>query len=139
MKFGKKRFDQSVGFQMAPMVDIMFLLLVFFMAITVFAQWEKQLGIKLPTTEQGTTKAPEVMELVINIAKDGQIVVNQSELDLAGLKELLRKVIGISGGQQNIPVIIRADKDTAHGRVMKVMDICRQVDVSDLKFATIKE
>lgn len=133
MNFRKRFQNNQTGFQMAPMVDIMFLLLIFFMAATLFAQWENLMGISLPTADSAV-RAVRQRELIINLDEQGDIYINSVKKTPDELEEILVQVADVFREQ---PVIIRADAKTHHEKVIKVMDICRKVDIRDVAFATL--
>jgi biopolymer transport protein ExbD len=115
------------------MIDIMFLLLCFFIAAQIYAQWESEIDIKLPTAETGEAPDRLPTEIIVNVRTDGTTVVNQRELDKAGLTTLLKRIVELYPGQ---PVLIRADKKTDYEHVVGVLDICRKVDIWNISFAT---
>lgn len=133
MNFRSRNKSVSVGFQLAPMIDIMFLLLCFFIAAQIYAQWESEIDIKLPTAETGEAPDRLPTEIIVNVRTDGTTVVNQRELDKAGLTTLLKRIVELYPGQ---PVLIRADKKTDYEHVVGVLDICRKVDIWNISFAT---
>lgn len=135
MNFRKNLSSQEPGFQMAPMIDIMFLLLIFFMAATIFAQWETKIGITVPTADSGVGGAREPGEIIVNVDKEGDIFVNDVQMSLDRLQSLLAQVADL---YQDQPVIIRADAETRHEDVVKVLDVCRKVDVWNVAFATLE-
>ena len=115
------------------MMDVVFLLLCFFVTTSVFSQWECEVQLTLPTAKSAT--APERMpgEIILNVAKDGSVTVNQHQLSPEDLATRLKRVVSIYPGQ---PVVIRADKDTPYENLMKVIDICRESDVWSFSLAT---
>ncbi len=133
MNFRGKSKSVSVGFQLAPMIDIMFLLLCFFIAAQIYAQWESEIDIKLPTAVTGDVPDRLPAEIIINVREGGGIVVNQREFDQAGLFDLLQRIVALYPGQ---PVLIRADKHTDYEHVIGILDLCRQVDIWNISFAT---
>lgn len=133
MNFRSKESVQLPGFQIAPMVDVIFLCLCFFLASQVFSQWETEIEIQLPTAKAGETPQRLPGEIIINILRDGTVVVNGQNLDEASLTLLLRRIVELFPGQS---VLIRADKKTAYEYVIKVLDLCRQVDIWNISFAT---
>ena len=134
MKFRGKQNTQELAFQLAPMIDIIFNLLAFFIATQIYSQWETEIDIKLPTAQTGNIPQRLPGEVIINIRQDGKIVVNQQVFDDAGLASLLGRVVKFFPGQ---PVLIRADKATAYEHVVKVLDLCRQADLWNISFATL--
>ena len=134
MDFRKNIVQQQVGFQMAPLIDIMFLLLIFFMTAVVFAQWETKMGITVPTADEGVRGARLPGEIIVNLDADGRIFINDFERTPAQLEALLAQVAETF---QEQPVIIRADGKTHHEKVVQVLDICRKADVWNVAFATL--
>ena len=133
MRFRDKFRQDLPGFQIAPMVDVIFNLLCFFLVGQIFATWETELDVKVPTAQTGQVSDRLPGEVIVNIAQDGTVIVNKQALDEKGLRALLGKVAHLFPGQ---PVLIRADKGTAYGHVIKVLDLCRQSDIWNISFAT---
>ena len=136
MNFRSKNNQVSTGFQLAPMIDIMFLLLCFFIAAQIYAQWESEIDIKLPTAETGEAPRRLPTEIIINVHSDGTTVVNQRRLSRDELTGLLGRIVKLYPGQ---PVLIRADKKTDYEHVIGVLDVCRKVDIWNISFATSAE
>ncbi len=121
------------GFQLAPMIDVIFLLLCFFVASQIFSQWETEVPIELPTAVTGVVPERLPGEIILNILEDGRVVVNGQVLDQKGLTYLLGRLVEFFPGQ---PILIRADKDTPYEHVIGVLDLCRQSDMMNISFAT---
>lgn len=134
MNFQKKIRTSSVGFQMAPMLDIIFITLIHFMAAAIFAQWENKLGIKVPTADSGTRGIRQRGEVIINVDEAGKIYINSQEMSAERLGSLLSEVADVF---QEYPVVIRADRNTRHQSVMTVLDICTRVNIHNVAFASI--
>jgi biopolymer transport protein ExbD len=133
MRFRTRDSGQQPGFQIAPMIDVIFILLSFFIATQIFSQWETEIDVQLPTAETGETPDRLPGEVMINILADGTISVNGRVLDSAGLRALLGRIVALFPGQ---PVLIRADRRTAYEHVIGVLDLCRQADLWNIAFAT---
>ena len=136
MNFRKGINEQSIGFQMAPMVDIIFLLLIFFIAAAVYSQWESKLEIKVPTADSGLNRARYPGEAIVNIDKDGRFFLNSVEYSPERLESLLSRLASTYPDQ---PVVIRPDRATDCKYLIQVIDICAKTDISNLSFATVKE
>ncbi len=134
MNFGAKMPAQAEGFMMTPMVDVIFLLLMFFMSASVFVQMESELEIAIPEASEAGPMDRTPYEIIINVKADGTIVVNQREMTLADLDGMLHKVADIFQGQA---VIIRGDRDTPLSAVIDVLNLCAQVDIYNVSFATV--
>lgn len=133
MNFRNKHKKALPGFQMTAMMDVIFLLLCFFITTSVFSQWEYEIDITLPSAQSG--KVPDRLpgEIIINIAKDGRIAINQQEMTLDALKTRLDRLSKYFPGQ---PVVLRADKETRYDDLIKVIDTCRKADIWNFSMAT---
>lgn len=133
MNFRRRHTTQHPGFQIAPMIDVIFLLLCFFVASQIFSQWETEINIKLPTASTGEVPDRLPGEIIINILEDGTVVVNRQALDRSALVSLLDRIAGLFPGQ---PVLLRADGGTPYEHVIGILDMCRQADIWNISFAT---
>ena len=133
MKFKVDQKSRAPVLALTSMLDVIFLLLCFFVTVSVFSQWESEISIKLPASK--TSEQPERLpgEIIVNLTKDGIVKVNGNVLPLPELKSRLAKVAKFYPGQ---PVIIRADKDTRYESLVEVMDTCREADVWNFSLAT---
>ena len=122
------------GVPLTPMMDVVFLLLCFFVTSQIFAQWETEIDITLPTASTGEVPARLPGEVIVNVLPDGRAVVNGQELDDAALQSMLDRLVALFPGQ---PVILRADKTTPYEHVIRVLDLCRQADLWNISFATL--
>jgi biopolymer transport protein ExbD len=130
--------DGDVGFQIAPMVDVVFVLLLFFMASAGSQIIEKELSINLPSGKSaggGTVTTP----IIIEITADGQVTANNNVFgnpqnkNLTELKEWLKTTLGDFGGED--PVIIRPSPDARQERVIDVLNACSAGRVKNLTFS----
>ena len=137
MNFKKNIGSEHSGFQMAPMVDVMFLLLIFFMVSSIYYQREKKLEIKLPHAESGSPTQRVMGELIINVDKDGSYYVNSYKRDIEGVEEILDSIASASG--ESRPIIIRGDGETPHKYIVKVFDTCQRLGIVDVRIATVPE
>lgn len=127
---------QGPVIQMAPLIDIIFLTLVFFMTLSIFSQLESELNISVPKSKEAKETVRSPGEIIINITKEGKVVVNQKRLRPEGLKDMLIKVSTLFPDQ---PVIIRADEKTYHKYVVGVLDACAQAEIWNISFSATKE
>ncbi len=133
MNFRKALKSESGGFPLTPMIDVVFLLLFFFVTSQVFSQWETEIDITLPTAQTGQTPQRLPGEVIINILEDGTTMVNGRQLDESALGDMLLRLSELFRGQ---PVLLRADKATAYENVIRVLDLCRRADIWNISFAT---
>ena len=132
MKFRAKYRPEQIGFQVVPMIDILFLLLCFFVASQIYTRWEAELDITLPTATTAKIEQRLPGEIILNVMKDGATTVNGRRLNDSELADLLAHLVQLFPGQ---PVVIRADRQTAYAHVIRVLDLCRKADIWNISFA----
>ena len=133
MKFKTRTRSKAPTLALTSMLDVIFLLLCFFVTVSVFSQWESEISIKLPNAT--TAEAPERLpgEIIVNLSKEGLVTVNGKALKAEELQTRLAKIAKFYPGQ---PVIIRADRETKYDALVKVIDTCRAADVWNFSLAT---
>ena len=138
MKFSgrDRRRAKTPAFALTSMLDVIFLLLCFFVTASVFSQWESEISISLPSASSSETPSRLPGEVILNVARDGSVTVNAKKLTLSDLGERLRKVADFYPGQ---PVVIRADRETSYDSLVKVLDTCRVAGVWNFSLATVEE
>ena len=137
LKFEISEFQkQRPVIQLAPLVDIAFWALIFFMIIAVLNQMESEVDITVPKSTAATESPLSSGKIVINVARDGRFVVNQQQLNSTGLEDMLKKISKLFPNQQ---VIIRADELAYHKYVIQALDACMHSNITDVSFSTVKE
>ena len=136
MNFRRNTRSHAPAVSMASLMDVIFLLLCFFVTASVFSQWESEISISLPSASSSETPSRLPGEVILNVARDGSVTVNAKKLTLNDLGERLRKVADFYPGQ---PVVIRADRDTSYDSLVKVIDTCRNAGVWNFSLATVEE
>lgn len=133
MTFEPETRSKAPTLALTSMLDVIFLLLCFFVTVSVFSQWESEISIKLPSAK--TADEPERMpgEIILNVDQKGGVKVNGQAMSLADIEARLSRLSKFYPGQ---PVIIRADKETKYDDLVKVIDACRAGDVWNFSLAT---
>jgi biopolymer transport protein ExbD len=135
MNFRRDSSLKNVEVNLTPLIDVVFLLLIFFMVSTTFDK-QSQLQIVLPEANSADTKQKEKNFIDISINAEGEYFVNQQALiksDEETLKNLLKKTIN---GDVTLPVVISADGKAPHQSVITVLDVASQLGLSKMTFAT---
>lgn len=136
--------ETETQFQIAPMIDIVFILLIFFVATYAVAQEEKLLNITLPEAGSATDTARSLREVVVNLGADGRIFVNRRQMTPEGFERRLAQLMefaeslkqaGEVGAEPG--VIIRADAECPHKHVVAVMDTCARIKIRRVFFSTV--
>ena len=117
------------------MIDIVFLLLIFFIVTWNFARYETELEVVVPTAKEGKERRRAIGEVIINVKEDGSTVMNRRTLSSPELKELLTKV---SKDYPDQAVILRGDQNVDYKHVVEVLDVCRAANIWNVAFATTR-
>lgn len=134
MNFLSRVPQESPTLPMAPMIDIIFLLLIFFITTSVFSRMENEITVTVPTAQSAETPRRELGELIINLKYDGGIVVNQRDMTQSQLLTLLSRLVDRYPDQA---VIIRGDRLTQWESMVEVLDTCSQAGIWNFKFAAL--
>ena len=121
--------DEKPAINLTPMIDIVFLLVIFFMVGTKFSEVEQQLELTVPEISGTATALPVVQRHVVAIFKDGTVSLDGELMDLLQLGAELESETE-RGDQVN--VVIRGDAEGAFQNVATVLSVCRNAGVSDL-------
>lgn len=133
MKF-QRSLKEEVSVNMTPLIDVVFLLLIFFMVTTTFSR-NTNLMINLPEAS-GEVAEQQPLEIEILVAQNGTYSVNGRQLVNTDIETLMRTVADVSGGDTSIPLIITADANTSHQSVVTAMDAVAQLGFTSLNIAT---
>lgn len=123
---------EEPGINLTPMIDIVFLLLIFFMVGTRFTEMEREFEIQLPTVSeaQPLTSLPD--EITINISADGEIHVDGN---LMTIQELENRLETAKQNYADQSVIVRGDANGAYQHVMDVLAVCNQAGITGVSLA----
>lgn len=133
MKFRKRRRD-DVSLDMTPLIDAVFLLLIFFAVATTFTR-ETRLGIDLPEAS-GQPPAAAKNAIEVSVSESGEFAVNGQALvnaDRGTLREALQEA---SGGRKDLPFFLTADAKAMHQHVVIVMDVAGELGFVNLSIVT---
>ncbi len=135
MKFNAK-IPEPIGFQLAPMLDVVFLLLIFFVVTQKFILNEQDLKVKVPTAPKSTEEASRAIdEMIVNAREEGGeliITIDRQRHTLESLGKLMRKQVGVN---QSLPVRIRGDANMTWQRMADVISTCSQAGVWNISFS----
>jgi len=131
---GKRR--ESPDVNLTPLIDVVFLLLIFFMVSTTFKK-ETEIKVDLPeASSQPVKKNKKAFELVVD--SRGRYFLNNKELVNQKLKTMKQILISNMGKNSTRPLIIRSDTKAPLGSVIMIMDAAAQLGIVNLSFATAK-
>jgi biopolymer transport protein ExbD len=138
VKFRRKQRENNVEINLASLIDVVFILLLFFVVTTTFTR-ETQLKVDLPEAASGTPPEDTALkQMEVLISAEGNYSLNGQALlksDLDGLMAALGKE---SGGDNSLPLSISADAKTPHQAVITAMDAAGKMGFSHLRITTVE-
>ena len=135
MNFRRRAQPTVMGFQIAPMVDVLLVLLCFFILTWNFARKEMELDVKVPTAEHGEEPVLDVNQTVLNLKADGSLVMNTKPISY---EDLGAKMSQLSKINPDYAIILRGDENVAYKYVAKVLDVCRGSGIWNVAFPVSK-
>lgn len=133
MRFAR-RARQEVEVNLTPLIDVVFLLLIFFMVSTTFTK-ETHLSIDLPEASSQSSRAAD-LQIEISITKNGDYAINGVALINSKPETLTNAINRVSNGDNAIPMIITADSSTPHQSVVTALDVAGQLGFTQLSITT---
>ena len=129
----RKRSREASTIDLTPLIDVVFLLLIFFMVSTVFKKEELALILNLPSGETSESKGNNNKSLQIEVTKK-EIAFNGKKLQMEEFSESLK-------GTKNkkIPVVLRVDETVEYKKVVKVIDLLKKYKLENLNLITEKD
>ena len=115
---------------MTPLIDCVFLLLVFFMVTTVFKQ-PYSLQVELPEATQA--QVVEEKKLVASITADGRMEINRHPVTLETLEQVLQRE---KAGTHSLTLVVRTDKQTRHRHLLDLFEVAKRVGIEKIPLAT---
>lgn len=134
MAISIKRSTIAGNLSLTPLIDVVFLLLIFFLVTSEFEDEERRLPIVLPTASSATPMTGKPREIVIDVDAGGNIYLRGEATDPAELENQLTAAVASNPTHQS--VIIRADGAASFQPVVSVMDICNRTGISDYSVTT---
>ncbi len=131
MKFKRKVFLEKGRLDVAPLIDVVFLLLIFFMLTSSFIF---QPGIRVNLPRAVTSEVLNKELLIVTVTDNNEIFVNERPVDA---EEFISRVNNAAKEEKSL--LIRADKKTDMGKVIEIWDICRQADIKQINIATTQQ
>jgi len=130
MKFKRNLYVEDVRLDMVPLINCVFLLLIFFLLTSNFIF---QPGIKINLPKAVTSEVIQENTVVITVTSDNRFYLNEAPVTLLELKSKLEKASNVE------PVLIKADRDVALSKVINIWDFCRDLGIKQVNIATNQE
>jgi biopolymer transport protein ExbD len=127
---------RNPSIEMTPIIDMVFLLLVFFLVATTFHQTEREMQIALPFASSAGPISATLREIVINVDTNGNIIVAGRPLAPEDLQSMIEQAVATNPEQK---VTVRGDRGTPYGNVVRVLDICKGGGIQEPYLDTVLE
>lgn len=137
MKIHAKRNDDEVAVDMSPMIDLVFLLLIFFLVASAVIKVEK-VPIEVPDAVYAKVPEDETGRFAITVNTDGDLFIGPASEQVT-LEELTDRMRSEVEADPEIRIVIRADRTVKYGTNEKIMEACAEAGANDLIFAAFEE
>lgn len=133
MKFQSQFGSERTGIQLAPMIDVVFLLLIFFIVLWNYARFETEIDISVPAASAGENPERTIGEIVVNVKKEGGIIIEGVERTELETLEMFKSIVAAYPDQA---LILRGDKEASFDHIVKVLNLCKEANIWNISFAT---
>jgi biopolymer transport protein ExbD len=131
----KRHEETEIGINMTPIIDMVFLLLIFFLVATKFADIERDVRVKPPSSRHARPITAMPQELIINVTRDGRMMVAGREMTLEGLDGVITRAMAEDPHQS---VVVRGDRQAILQQAVNVLDLCEKRGVERTFLTTSK-
>lgn len=114
--------ENGATIELAPIIDMVFLLLIFFLVATTFHQTEREMQIALPAAASAAPISVSLREIVINVDAQGGMIVGGNSMEPGDVRAVVGEAIARNPDQK---VTVRGDRSTAWAHIVRALDICK--------------
>lgn len=114
--------DSTLAIELTPLIDMVFLLLIFFLVATTFNKNEHEMKIALPFASSAGPISATLRELTVNVGRDGAITVAGRHMEPEDLQAIIAEAVTANPDQK---VTVRGDRETAYANIVRVLDVCK--------------
>ena len=115
------------------MIDVVFLLLIFFIVLWNYARFETEIDISVPAASAGENPERTIGEIVVNVKKEGGIIIEGIERTELETLEMFKSIVAAYPDQA---LILRGDKEASFDHIVKVLNLCKEANIWNISFAT---
>ena len=125
----KLQHDEQPSLNLTPMIDVVFLLIIFFMVATSFAEMERDIELELPEVASASALTAAPKQRVVSVKCGGQVHLDGEEVTLS---ELTRRLASAKAEYPELSVVIRGDSTCAFQHIASSLAACKEANISDL-------
>ena len=126
--------ESGAAIEITPMIDMVFLLLIFFLVATSFQQTEREMQIALPEAASAGPISASLREIIINVDAQGQAIVSGQVRTPDELRDIITSAVAVNPEQK---VTVRGDRDVAYAHIVTVLDVCKGSGVQEPYLDTV--
>ena len=126
--------NHGASIELTPIIDMVFLLLIFFLVATTFHQTEREMQVALPQAAFAGPISTSLREIIINVDMDGDIIVGGGTISPEDLAVLIDEAVAVNPQQK---VTVRGDRRTAYANIVRVLDICKGSGIQEPYLDTV--
>jgi biopolymer transport protein ExbD len=119
---------------LTPIIDMVFLLLIFFLVATTFQQTEREMKVALPFASSAGPISATLQELVVNVDQDGVIYTGGRTVEAEQLRDIIQQAVLANPNQK---VTVRGDRNAAYAHIVRVLDICKGSGIQEPYLDTV--
>lgn len=138
--------DGNLGFQIAPMIDVVFVIMLFFMVMAGAVKVERELNQRLPGTVETSKSVEFTDEILINIAENGEVLLNDEPMDPQGKHDmprltaaLMRLKQGADAAKSPTLVTVISEPEAKYSRTVDVLDALAAAEITNVTFTVSEE
>lgn len=124
----------SIAIELTPLIDMVFLLLIFFLVATTFHRDEREMQIALPQAMNAGPISATLREIIVNVDAQGQMIVSGRVMGPDDLRGLIEEAIRMNPEQK---VTVRGDRTVAYENIVQVLDICKGAGIQEPYLDTV--
>ena len=124
----------TLSIELTPLIDMVFLLLIFFLVATTFRQEEREMQIALPFASSSAPISTMTRELIINVDASGGVIVGGRRIDRETLHGMITEAVAANPDQK---VTVRGDRKAAYDSIVGVLDVCKAGGIQEPYLDTV--
>lgn len=128
--------DSGPTIDLTPIVDMVFLLLIFFLVATTFQQAEREMQVALPFAQHSGPVSAALRELIVNVDADGNLYVSARRVSPEELRDIVEAAVAANPEQR---VTVRGDRHASYGDVVRALDVCKGAGIQQPYLDTVLE
>lgn len=136
MKMRPRKATDADSLNIMPLIDVVFLLLVFFLVATSFQQVQRELQVDLPSAKSAGKVSMDIQPISVTVGREGVITMAGKDVAIEDLPGRLKEAVASAKKPR---VFVRGDSKTFHENIVSVLSACQEAGISDVSLATEEE